>query len=234
MSPPWFHLVPFLATVTASFIWFVPKSKPSIFSMVCKCLPVIHLVIYLFYMDGWSHYENKLVLVALILSALGDAFLVCPKPFGGLTGVIAFGLAQIVFSCAFGFRSVSWYIGLILYIIVFIVFGVIVVLESIPPHYFRAVPVFILYGILIATMLWRAIDRFHLEEELLLERRICTLLGAIIFVVSDLSIIFLQGAEYVPQPYSKFVTISTYYTAQLLITLGASQRFWELEDPFKK
>lgn len=231
MQPPWHHLVPFLASVAASFIWFVPKPTPSIGSMVCKCLPVILLVMYLFCLEGWSHTENQLVLVALILSAFGDAFLVFPKSLG-LPGVVAFGLAQVAFTCAFGFRSVSWVIGIILYLAVFAVFSVIMILEAIPSHYRIAVPMFILYGILIATMLWRALDRFRLQE-LLLERRLCTSAGAIIFVLSDLSIIFLQGGGLIPQPYSKFVTIATYYAAQLLITLGASEKFWLQDYPNK-
>lgn len=225
LRPPWHHLVPYMAAVGASCIWFVPRPIPSVGSMALKCLPVVLLASYLFHVERWAHREADFVFVALVLSALGDAFLVFPKTLA-LPGIVAFGLAQLAFTYAFGFSSINWVLGAVLYGLVIVFLVVILIMIKIPERYRMIIPVPVFYAVLIMTMLWRALDRYRLKEDLSIERRLCTSLGGVIFVISDLSIIFLQGAQLIPQPYSKYVTMITYYLAQLLITLGTTETFW--------
>jgi hypothetical protein len=39
-------LVPFFKTVAIYFVLFIPAERPSLFSMLIKCLPVISLIIF--------------------------------------------------------------------------------------------------------------------------------------------------------------------------------------------
>nr|KAF6269584.1 transmembrane protein 86B [Myotis myotis] len=102
-------LSPFLLTCTAYFFLWIPEDPPSRVGALVKCLPVLCLVGLLRANPGSSSgsgsgssggYSLRLQ-VALLFSALGDVFLIWPENF--LYGVLAFGMAQLLYSWAFGF-----------------------------------------------------------------------------------------------------------------------------------
>jgi uncharacterized membrane protein YhhN len=91
-----------------------------VWSTVMKCVPIICLMIFIFLhgIKFTKEYRySQLILAGLIFSCLGDALLnwnLFPE------GIAAFGLAQICYISAFGFKPTKPVIGLPLYIIGFL------------------------------------------------------------------------------------------------------------------
>lgn len=70
------------------------------------------------------------------------------------------------------------------------------------------------YSTLLLTMMWRALSRIQSNNLL---KVICAI-GSVFFVVSDGIIAF--NMFYTPIKYSRIIIMSTYYFAQLCITLS--------------
>lgn len=68
----------------------------------------------LFYYDSRYAFSRRII-VGLLFSALGDAFLIWDEYF--LHGMAAFGVAQIMYSSAFGFKPLKPKLGAFLYCI---------------------------------------------------------------------------------------------------------------------
>ncbi|XP_063599186.1 lysoplasmalogenase TMEM86B-like [Penaeus indicus] len=231
VGPPHHQTLVFLASVGASFVWFVPSQLSSLKAMFFKCLPIVLLIDMLRGGGGGGGRggrglggaggggggggggEDAVVLQALILSLLGDALLVWPKYF--LPGTLAFGVAHCLYIYAWGFRQASVVTGAIIYLFVAVCLACL--LPKAPAHLRAAVTV---YSFVLVTMLWAAVNRYRQRRNLTWQHRACTLAGAFIFVLSDACLAFLQGLKLVPFPYGRLLTILTYYTAQFLIVIG--------------
>lgn len=79
-------------------------------------------------------------------------------------------------------------------------------------------PIGIVYCILIGCMLWRAIARVQLFNDLWTWTKLCSCGGAIFFVVSDY--ILCIDKFRIPVPYAHQLIMATYYIAQLGIALS--------------
>ena len=156
-------------------------------------------------------YSRK-VLCGLIFSAIGDAFLVW-KTCGYLVyGLLSFAVAQGLYAWAFGFTPFNPKIGAAC-----AAFGVSVYYYLLPGVDGIMVYLTGLYIALICTMLWRAISRMPSDNEWPWTK-ICSCLGAAAFVVSDL-VIAIDKFRF-PVPYSHPIIMTTYYAAQLGISLS--------------
>ncbi|KAF4518744.1 hypothetical protein B566_EDAN006147 [Ephemera danica] len=108
-------LVPFFKTTAIYFVLFL--QTPSLTATVVKCLPVLSLALFVLMHGislGHQHAFSRRILAGLVLSCVGDACLVWPGYF--VHGMAAFGLAQICYCTAFGFRPLNLPAGAILYL----------------------------------------------------------------------------------------------------------------------
>ncbi|KAK7066616.1 hypothetical protein SK128_003721 [Halocaridina rubra] len=223
---PVHHLLPFVITAAAFLILFLPK-QPTLQNVMLKCLPVLYLMCYLAYTEK-GRGESKIVIPALAFSLIGDGLLNFPGTLF-VEGLIAFSFAQVLYTATFGFKRINVWTGITLYgasgaLLLFIIPNVNATLKI-------AVPV---YALLIFTMLWRALDRYSYAEDICYERRLCSVLGAVVFIISDACIAFLQLMNLMPKYPAQIIILSTYFLAQLLLTLGAAKKFWDAKYRIKE
>ncbi|KAH9500042.1 Lysoplasmalogenase-like protein tmem86a [Bulinus truncatus] len=108
-------LVPFFKTVAIFFVLFGLEEKQSIFFCIIKCLPVVSLIVFVL-LHGMSFDEcyrySRRILVGLIFSVIGDAFLVWKHSYMNLEmGLLCFAVAQTSYARAFGWRPFKPYAG---------------------------------------------------------------------------------------------------------------------------
>lgn len=207
-------LVPFFKTVAIYFVLFIPVDRPSLFAMLIKCLPIISLIVFVL-LHGMSlgdeYTFSRRILTGLLFSCVGDALLIWPQYF--MHGMAAFGVAQIMYTAAFGFKPLNATLGAVLY-----TFGATAVISLMPGlHGILAVGV-PAYSFLLMTMVWRATARVQFFEELWTWTKLCSCAGGIVFAVSDTLIGFHHF--YKPMPYAQAFIMITYYAAQLGIALS--------------
>ncbi|XP_036162614.1 lysoplasmalogenase isoform X2 [Myotis myotis] len=204
-------LSPFLLTCTAYFFLWIPEDPPSRVGALVKCLPVLCLVGLLRANPGSSSgsgsgssggYSLRLQ-VALLFSALGDVFLIWPENF--LYGVLAFGMAQLLYSWAFGFSPLRP--GLLVPIVLYSLPFSGLLLLHLPPDLVLPVSA---YGLALSTMLWQGLARGG-----------STRWGALLFAASDSLLSWHTFIQ--PLAHGRLLIMATYYAAQLLITLSAFQ-----------
>merc|ERR1712062_88279 len=75
-----------------------------------------------------------------------------------------------------------------------------------------------MYAILIMTMVWRAVARVQLFNDLWVWTKLCSCAGAIAFFFSDFTICYDKFIT--PVPYSHNIIMVSYYFAQMCITLS--------------
>lgn len=160
---------------------------------------------------GDEYAFSRRILTGLAFSCLGDALLVWPHYF--IHGMAAFGVAQLMYTSAFGFKPLNAYLGASLYVLC--ATAVIILLPGLNGILIIGVP---LYSILLITMAWRAIARVQLFEELWTWTKLCSCAGGIMFATSDALIGFHHFHQ--PIPYSQVLIMLTYYAAQLGIALS--------------
>ena len=210
-------LVPFFKTLMIYFALFANHSElGSIFYCIVKCLPVASLIVFLLlhgmnFTEAYSYSRN--ILLGLIFSMLGDAFLVWKNSGFFIHGVGAFAVAQLFYAWAFGFRPFNPYAGA-----VFVLLSSLVYSYLLPGLDGVMVYVALIYLILICTMAWRAVARVQLLDDLWTWTKLCGCAGAICFLISDLMIAIDKFRG--PVPYSHPIIMTTYYAAQLGITLS--------------
>ncbi|KAG7153653.1 Lysoplasmalogenase-like protein TMEM86A-like, partial [Homarus americanus] len=207
-------LVPFFKTVAIYFVLFIPSDQPSIFAMVIKCLPGLSLIAFVL-LHGMSLGEeyaySRRILLGLIFSVLGDALLIWEDFF--IHGLGSFLISQILYISAFGFRPFNIYVATVVYSLTAL--GIYLLLPGTSGLVSFGMPV---YVFLLMTMVWRAVARVQLFEELWTWTKLCSCVGGILFAVSDAGIGF--NAFYCLIPHSQAIIMVSYYAAQLGISLS--------------
>lgn len=210
-------MVPFFKTATIYFVLYGQESRlASLVYCIFKCLPVISLIFFVLlhgmnFSDAYAY--SRRILIGLICSCIGDAFLVW-KTYGYfLHGVAMFAVAQMCYASAFGMRPFNVYAGL----------GCAVTMAAVYSflwpgiHGVMAVVIF-MYLFLIMFMAWRAIARVQLFDDLWTWTKLCSCGGAILFLISDL-IIATEKFRFA-LPHGHTLIMLTYYAAQLGIALS--------------
>ncbi|XP_068206121.1 lysoplasmalogenase TMEM86A-like [Palaemon carinicauda] len=207
-------LVPFFKTVAIYFVLFIPVEQPSIFAMVIKCLPILSLIAFVL-LHGMSLGEeyaySRRILLGLICSVFGDALLIWDELF--IHGLSAFLIAQCFYVSAFGFRPFNIYAATVVYSAMTI--GLYLLMPGTSGVISFGMPI---YTFLLMTMVWRAVARVQLFEELWTWTKLCSCMGGILFAVSDGCIGFNEF--YGRVPHSQAIIMVTYYAAQLGISLS--------------
>lgn len=124
-----------------------------------------------------------------------------------------FCLFQINYARAFGLRPLKLSVGIVISILAGISFFYFI--PSLTPFWTVCVGV---YTILISIMAWRALARVQLFEELWTWTKLCSSVGAVLFMISDFLIAVHRFVR--PVPYEQILIMLTYYAAQLGITLS--------------
>ncbi|CAL8078382.1 unnamed protein product [Orchesella dallaii] len=211
------RLVPFLKTLGLYFVIFIPDDRPSLFAMTLKCLPVVSLALFIvLHGIGLSdeHKFSRRILIGLVFSCLGDAFLIWPSYF--LHGMAAFAVAQSFYIRAFGFQPMKWKLGLAVYAITSSNLGLI--LPTLLGDATSMVIGVLIYSFLLTTMLWRAIARVEFSWTEFSWSKLSSCIGAIFFAISDT--ILALNQFYTRIPYHQTLVMATYYIAQLGIALS--------------
>ncbi|GCC30915.1 hypothetical protein chiPu_0009369 [Chiloscyllium punctatum] len=209
-------LVPFFKATCVYFVLWLPTSSPSWFSALIKCLPIFCLWVFLL-----AHGINFLgtrsnarkILAGLIFSALGDAFLIWQEQGYFVHGLLMFAITHILYTSAFGMKPLNPEPGCGVVVICGISYCLLYPYLSGPFTYLVAV-----YIALIGFMGWRAIAGVQLFNDLWTWTKLCACLGAVLFMVSDLTIAVNKFCF--PVPYSRAIIMATYYAAQMLISLS--------------
>ncbi|XP_037045186.1 lysoplasmalogenase-like protein TMEM86A isoform X2 [Bradysia coprophila] len=207
-------LISFIVAVIIYFLLIAFEHNNLVWTTIVKCAPIICLMIFvLLYGLRFEReyiYSHK-IFMGLIFSCFGDALLNVDL---FAFGMVMFGVAQVVYASAFGWKPLKLWIGLVLYI-----FGAIAILflyKNIDSTVLLiGLPV---YGVLLLTMCWRAIVRFgnDLRTSSMINN-VCAI-ASVLFVFSDAVIAF--DKFYSPISYRTFLVMSTYYFAQFGITLS--------------
>jgi len=157
-------------------------------------------------------YSRK-ILLGLLFSCAGDAFMVWKSSGYFMHGVGMFAIAQVLYAWAFGFRLTGWKSGIFWSATAAFVYSYIYPGLSGIMAYLSLV-----YVLLICTMCWRAVARVQFFGDLWTWTKLCAVAGAVCFIVSDFVIAVdkFRGAV----PYSHQIIMVTYYAAQLGITLS--------------
>ncbi|KAJ6641687.1 Lysoplasmalogenase-like protein TMEM86A [Pseudolycoriella hygida] len=218
-------LIPFIASIGLYFTQFIPEHIPSLWATIVKCLPILSLALFTVLHEGFTSKTklNRKIFTALLFSCVGDACLLWPEYF--LHGVVAFGVAQIIFIVAAGFESLNMKIGLVLFpyantVLYLVGPGVM----SEPP--LLAASVF-LYSPILFGRVWLTWSKLFRNSP-----NWTTIFGAIgsfAFLVSD-SYLSLNRF-YVPLPYHQEIVMLTYYLAQSAVALTV---LYQPTDKIKK
>lgn len=210
-------LVPFFKTLAIYFVLYGDGSKlDSLIYCAIKCLPVISLIIFVL-LHGMSladyYAYSRKILIGLVFSCIGDAFLVWKSSGYFVHGLLMFALAQVMYTTAFGFRPLSPRIGMIL-----LAMGMVVYSYLLPGLHGVMVYLTLLYVLLIVLMGWRAIARVQFFDDLWTWTKLCSCFGSICFIVSDTVIAIDKFLS--PMTYSHQVIMVSYYAAQFGISLS--------------
>jgi uncharacterized membrane protein YhhN len=210
-----------LAGFVGTYLWACKRALTTL-TYICKPGATVTVMFLLLYFTGLSEWLSQLVFVALLLSLLGDIFLMLPND-RFVPGLISFFLAHIAYSIAFlsGVDSIapdiSWSLP--------IIFGVgllIIVWSQLQDLKYPVV----CYAIVIMGMLLSTIERYQTMPS---QGSLLLLVGAAIFVLSD-SLIALERFKgplfnrytalkrILPQAHT--LIILTYYAAQFLLVSG--------------
>lgn len=132
-----------------------------------------------------------------------------------ITAMAAFAIAHISYIRAFGFsRPYKWLKGLPFYGLSLIVF-----------YYFYPglqgilLPGVFIYVAILVSMGWRAFASVDIMEDEWSWTSLCGVVGAVLFIISDLVIGMHKFIA--PVPFSRIWIMTTYYAAQAFITLSA-------------
>ncbi|XP_040045903.1 lysoplasmalogenase [Gasterosteus aculeatus] len=211
-------LLPFFLSAALFFYLWTPDSSASIMSAGVKSAPVLLLAAAVL---SWNGGQSVLGVVGgLIFSAVGDCCLVWPDLF--LPGMAAFGVAHLLYSFTFLSSRYSAYSSSSsssiwirsLYLILFMIGGGFYIymypfLQKAPDSgvLLPAVGVYIALIVLMGSLAIRT-------------RNMATLLGSLVFMVSDLSLALQVFKVVAPMEHGHVVVMVTYYLAQLLIAVG--------------
>ncbi|XP_023226961.1 lysoplasmalogenase-like protein TMEM86A [Centruroides sculpturatus] len=208
-------LVPFFKTVAVYFVLAIPGDNPSWFACLIKCLPVGWLCIFVI-LHGMSldekHTYSRRILTGLIFSCFGDLLLIWPCYF--IWGMLSFAIAHVLYILAFGMSPLNPIAGLVC--ISLGTTATYIMYPGMSGLYSVLVPVYIY---LLMLMVWRAVARVQLFEDLWTWTKLCSCGGGILFALSD-SLIGIT-MFYTPVPHAGTVIMVAYYAGQLGIALSA-------------
>ena len=184
--------------------------------MIVKPIPVLLMALWVYLLPGKKSYQWAII-VGLLLSMLGDILLEASSA-TFIFGLVAFLLGHVAYIVAFtrDSRQLFAWRALLAYSYGVILFAVFITQGDLGD---MMIPI-VLYVIIITTMVWRAASRMGVAAINEFSAK-AGLIGAILFTFSDTLIALNMFVWALPQPWTRFVIIITYWLGQLGITLSA-------------
>lgn len=219
-------LMPFFKATCVYFVLWLPSSSPSWVSALIKCLPIFCLWLFLLAHGlGFllAHPSATRILVGLVFSALGDAFLIWQDQGYFVHGLLMFAVTHVLYASAFGMRPLALRTGLVMAVLSGLCYAILYPGLSGAFTYLVGV-----YVALVSFMGWRAMAGLRLMGAAWRWTELAAGSGALLFIVSDLTIALNKFCF--PVPYSRALIMSTYYAAQMLIALSAVESREPVED----
>lgn len=212
-------LLPFFKTSALYFILSSHLKEYKVLFALLKCAPIITLLMFVmsrcYVSRSFSSYRI-LVASGLVLSCIGDVFLVYKIEGYLIHGMIAFGIAQIIYTCAFGFRQFNGKIAGMLSAAGICVYGI--MYPSLRGALVIAIPIYI---VMLGCMIWRATSRAEWSKQEICIAKLSPAIGSILFMISDIVLGFslFHGATFTG---CGNVIMLTYYAAQMFIALSCA------------
>ncbi|KAL9705400.1 hypothetical protein quinque_008918 [Culex quinquefasciatus] len=156
------RMLMFFVTVVLYFTLIGKTERSTVTSTILKCLPIVTLWMFVLMSDfelKRSHRYQLLILAGLVASCAGDLLLNYDLFEAGMG---AFGVAQIFYVSAFGFRPLRPWVGLPLY--GFAIAAVAIMFHNLPTLIKICLPI---YGALLVTMCWRSLARIDCFKNIL-------------------------------------------------------------------
>ncbi|XP_067879243.1 lysoplasmalogenase TMEM86A-like [Heterodontus francisci] len=208
-------LVPFLITVCIHLIVSLISSAPAWMKGLTKILPIICLCMFVVHNGKkfpCSHHSLLKLLAGLVFSAVGDVLLLNDDHELFIGGGAMFALAHCLYTWAFGFKPLNLRAGSLMAIVV----GLGLIFLSIFSKIWQVL-LLCCYCILIGVMSWRANAEvlFHNQRT---AAKVTGAVGAVLFMVSDFTL--ATNLLCFPVAYDRAIVMTTYYMAQLFITVG--------------
>jgi len=177
---------------------------------ILKVAPIVTLQCYVLAQLFFSG-DTQLVslFIALLFSSIGDALLVYQaNPVCFLTGILAFSVQQLLYISLFGagcdrVAPYGIFVGVASLFIYLCLLPKMKVFLVLPAAFYCCVT---------GCMLWRALVRFQVQGDLI------GVLGAVIFYISDTLLAVNKFHHQIL--YADQLIMTTYYTAQLCITIS--------------
>nr|XP_010963075.1 PREDICTED: LOW QUALITY PROTEIN: lysoplasmalogenase-like protein TMEM86A [Camelus bactrianus] len=201
-------LVPFFKATCVYFVLWLPSSSPSWVSALVKCLPMP---------------SANSIFVGLVFSAIGDAFLIWQDQGYFVHGLLMFAVTHMFYASAFGMRPLALRTGLVMAILSGLCYALLY--PSLSGAFTYLVGI---YMAIISFMGWRAMAGLQLVGATWRWTELAAGSGALLFIVSDLTIAIHKFCF--PVPYSRALIMSTYYAAQMLIALSAVESREPVKD----
>lgn len=208
-------LLPFLLSSAAYLYLWLPDPSPSVVTAVAKSAPVLWLALVVVSHNGIGSLLG--VAGGLLFSAGGDVCLVWPELF--IHGMGSFALAHLLYSLCFLTERYSYFassssFSYVLYLLLWLL-GIGVYANLFPflqklPDGDLLTPAVAVYVLLIVAMATLALRT----------QRPLTLMGSLVFMVSDLCLALQHFGVTPRHEYGQHVVMVTYYLAQVLIALG--------------
>ncbi len=198
----------------------LPEDEPTFTAAFVKCLPILYLIWFV-WLQGiltgiTSNSYNRKIFYGLILSSLGDIFLIWGEnDHAFIGGAIMFGLAHIFYMSAFGWTTIGWKSFVLGSTLLSITLWIIV--PSIPDVLLLPTTV---YAVLCTVMFWRGLARVNLTGNNIPWRSLLAAIGVFLFGISDFSLAVNKFClQYHIQ---RELIMITYYTSQLLLSLSVT------------
>lgn len=193
-------------------IWSINQDRRWIFYL-SKPTPILLMALLVFGAQDAPHTYSMWIGVGLILSSLGDMFLMHPKD-KFIQGLSAFLLAHFAYSMAF-FSVVDGAVNIWIFFSLLSV-GTLVYLLLLPSLDQWKLPIAV-YSLGILAMAWGTIEHWNSSVG---SGAGYAVLGAFIFIISDLVLAIDRFRS--SSAFSRHVIMITYYTAQSLLTLSVT------------
>lgn len=197
-------------------LWLPEHDSPGVAPALVKCMPVLSLISFVFF-QGVSNSYNRKILAGLTLCCIGDALLVWQKMYEELflLGMLMFAIAMCFYISAFGFRPFG--VKQFLFC-AFLMVGFHAVFIPVLLHRTVMLISVTVYICLLALAQWRALAGVSREGGVIRWRKVYAAIGITVFVISDC----ILGISKFIQPilFHRLLVMSTYYSAQLFISLS--------------
>jgi len=195
-----------IALISAIITIYVKKRENKSLQYIFTPLTMLAIILIAFLNVPSPAFYQKMIVIGLIFSTVGDVFLIDSKRF--VQGLLSFLLAHICFIIAFfstpNFPSAIFYL-------VYVAFFLSILWRHLGK---LKIPVFF-YSLAIALMSWFALSRYF---ELNDYKSLLSFLGSILFVASDSMLAYNKFKS--SFPLAEILVLSTYFTAQWLISLS--------------